>query len=321
MKKVFSSNSEIAHIWAQQNHSKGETPNGNVFFFNKTIYSYGYHFPIAHFLNADMVLINDDSYSNSTSKQQSHVRNSISHKIHLYADTDVIKLISETFKYDAPTGYALQWFKKRLKELALKNLNYTLDTRINAAARRRMQHLRDSDLHAAKAAYNSTEQLLKHFNIKMPIAITRRVDALHGADTQAILDSVKAAATKRKATQRKKETKKRNEAIKNFYAGNRYEASYLRNEPVLLREREGMVQTSQGAEFPSSQAIEAFIHIKRCRTHATSWRRNGQSIKLGYYQIDTISDKGDVKAGCHSIKYKEMERMYIELTTPQAQAV
>ena len=38
-------NSEIAHIWANQLEYRGQQE--NLFFSGKTIYSYGYHFAIA----------------------------------------------------------------------------------------------------------------------------------------------------------------------------------------------------------------------------------------------------------------------------------
>lgn len=47
----------------------------NMFIEGDTIYSYGYHFKIAQRLNTnDIVIVNSDSYSNSTSKHQGHVR-------------------------------------------------------------------------------------------------------------------------------------------------------------------------------------------------------------------------------------------------------
>src|SRR6185437_10456082 len=38
---------EIAHLWAHQTQASARNPQGNFFFQNRTIYSYGGHFPIA----------------------------------------------------------------------------------------------------------------------------------------------------------------------------------------------------------------------------------------------------------------------------------
>jgi hypothetical protein len=68
-------NSELSHIWANQTQSHGK--GSNMFFEHGTIYSYGYHFKLAQFVNNKegqrCVLINSKSYSNTTSKHQSLV--------------------------------------------------------------------------------------------------------------------------------------------------------------------------------------------------------------------------------------------------------
>ena len=68
-------NSELSHIWANQTQTHGT--GSNMFFEHQTIYSYGYHFKLAQFVNNKegqrCVLINLKSYSNTTSKHQSLV--------------------------------------------------------------------------------------------------------------------------------------------------------------------------------------------------------------------------------------------------------
>lgn len=68
-------NSELTHVWANQTQTHGT--GSNMFFEHQTIYSYGYHFKLAQFVNNKegqrCVLINLKSYSNTTSKHQSLV--------------------------------------------------------------------------------------------------------------------------------------------------------------------------------------------------------------------------------------------------------
>lgn len=76
MKTVFSG-SELAHVWASQNQIEGKA--SNFYFYDKTIYSYGRHFPIASIFG-DTVLFTKKSYSNSTGKHIIRARRAVSHK-------------------------------------------------------------------------------------------------------------------------------------------------------------------------------------------------------------------------------------------------
>ena len=49
MKKVFSSNDECIHVFAQRTHEEGRTPNSNVYFYGDKLYSYGSHYLLAEF--------------------------------------------------------------------------------------------------------------------------------------------------------------------------------------------------------------------------------------------------------------------------------
>jgi len=71
MRIVLKNHDEVAHVWAQQLQHEGRA--SNVFFYGKTIYSYGEHFPLAKFEKKNVVLINSNTYSVSTSKHHSIV--------------------------------------------------------------------------------------------------------------------------------------------------------------------------------------------------------------------------------------------------------
>ena len=62
-------NQEVADAWAMGYSAKS----GTMFTDGETIYSYGYHFPIAKRVNG-YVLFNHTRYSATTSKHQCHVR-------------------------------------------------------------------------------------------------------------------------------------------------------------------------------------------------------------------------------------------------------
>ena len=67
MKTVFT-NSEIVHVFNEQNQNEGRTSTGSMYFYNNKIYSYGSHYLLGHFIDNETILINDTGYSNTTSK-------------------------------------------------------------------------------------------------------------------------------------------------------------------------------------------------------------------------------------------------------------
>lgn len=77
-RRTVFSNAMVAHVWAQQDRRAGRSSNGNFYFEGATIFSYGTHFPIARFLDAEfdgkrVVLFNGEKRSVSTSQHQSYV--------------------------------------------------------------------------------------------------------------------------------------------------------------------------------------------------------------------------------------------------------
>jgi hypothetical protein len=79
MKTVFT-NSQVAHVWAQQNQATGRSGNGQFYFEGATIFSYGGHFPIARFVEANgsrVVLFTAADYSVTTGRHKSYVRGAL----------------------------------------------------------------------------------------------------------------------------------------------------------------------------------------------------------------------------------------------------
>jgi len=65
MKQVFSSASDCIHKFSQRTQDRGRC--SNVFFEYERIYSYGYHYELARFIDAENILINNRGYSKTTS--------------------------------------------------------------------------------------------------------------------------------------------------------------------------------------------------------------------------------------------------------------
>lgn len=71
----------------------------------------------------------------------------------------------------------------------------------------------------------------------------------------------------------------------------------------------GRLETSQSADVPLTHALRAFRFLKHCRDTGKGWRANGQRLRVGHFEVDHITAKGDFKAGCHQIKWKEVARL------------
>lgn len=69
------------------------------------------------------------------------------------------------------------------------------------------------------------------------------------------------------------------------------------------------LETSQGADVPWREAVRAFRFIKLCRERGEAFRRNGRTVRVGHFQIDSITAAGDMVAGCHRFAWAEIEKL------------
>ena len=321
MKTVFSNTGMVAHVWAQQSQSEGHNSNRTIYFKEGTIYSYGDHFPLATFVkdkdSQDIVIFNNDTYSVTTSKHQRDVRQSARHYPFVYVNTAISKVISEWHDSVADE-------KRAIKSVALNYLNRVFITQANSAIKRRAAHLIASDIQTARSAYDNIVKLFSVYGINMPVAVSRKVDALDN-DLESVLASHKKeiAAQQRKRDKEAEQRKQRREiaaktAVQTFISGGNLsheERNALRyiDKTYMRPQDDGNIHTTQNASFPIEHAKKAFAAIRHCKETASEWKRNGKSIHLGHFQIDTIESNGNVKAGCHYIEWDEIARIARQL--------
>jgi len=85
MKKVFT-NSEICHVFNEQSQNEGRTSNNSMFFYGNKIYSYGYHYLLAEFIDSNTIVINNKGYSNTTAKHISLIINATRDKKQFFTE-------------------------------------------------------------------------------------------------------------------------------------------------------------------------------------------------------------------------------------------
>jgi hypothetical protein len=73
------------------------------------------------------------------------------------------------------------------------------------------------------------------------------------------------------------------------------------------------VETNQGSSIPVEDAWKLWTIVRRCVRKGTSYDSTDISkdnrIKFGGYDLDRITENGNVKIGCHRITYQEMDRI------------
>jgi hypothetical protein len=102
------------------------------------------------------------------------------------------------------------------------------------------------------------------------------------------------------------------QAIAEWRAGSRYNLPHdaARDEAggALIRIKGDVLETSLGASVPLEHAIKVFRRVAACRDAGVSWHRNGETIRVGAFQVDAIDADGSFRAGCHSFNWPEIEQ-------------
>ncbi len=293
----------VAHVWAQQTQQSGRNKsNGNFYFEGDTIYSYGSHFPIAKQITRNgkkCVLFTTRTYSNTTAGHIQCVRRALSDQNGPVFNIPSVR--SSMFGDHTLSEHKdnLTYYANHHAELARK----TVRARSNAN-----WLPRSLETSVAEAnEYSKFFGLRKKF--KMP-ELDRK--AIAEADAKA----KKAKERKDKVLRKEREAREAKaqiEAMENREKWKNGEDIHLsqwdyignRSADVLLRVKDDVLETSLGAEVPLHHAVKILPLIRS----GSPYLRNGHTIHLGHFALDQIDEAGNVKAGCHTIKREEIERI------------
>lgn len=300
-------NQTVAHNWANQTN-KGKR-GSNFFYDGKSIYSYGYHFEVGRIVETEkgneIVLLNNASYSVSTSKHQGYVRQACNH--------------IESF--DFPLG------NRQLNILSGASLtqndfvrafnhygNIVIESSKKASRSRKYGDLHLTD---AKNAVENWNKLKAHFP-----KLTKGIKKLKlPSDIQ-----IKKLKDKDKKERAKERKEKHNRIIREENAWLNYEKNYVsRIARCLLRQRQvsyipdqgcppqtrlvDEVETSHGARVPLQDAKLFFNAIKRFKDSPKACL---DRFKVGNFRLSNLTPKG-ANIGCHFIAWKEMERFAAQM--------
>ncbi len=277
MKKVFSNSNEVPHLWAHKTQSEARSAGrGNIFFDGDTIYSYGRHFPIArHVSNGkdNIILFTTRTYSVTTSSHCSMVRGAIPATIPVVHVSDVSA---------NPSASMLDEIQAEINELAKK------------AARAKSHNefiLRQLEENCAEfrtlAAFINPEWLAEQ--------------------AKQARETVKAESKARKEREAKQLAEAQNELRIWLLGGN---ARGLHCLPFDYMRVEGdEIATTKGARVPIDHVRKVAPLIISMLEAGKTYRRNGHSIHLGNYVIDSLDENGVLTVGCHRFEKTEVMRI------------
>lgn len=235
---------------------------------------------MAHNLNNNIILFTTGSYSNTTAKHINHVHRAIdSQKKIFYVDN--VQAV-EGYEHLQNFNDYVERFKDKLKE-SVKSRKYKATLFDDAL---RIAH--DANFYA------------KIFNLAIePIDIEKY-------DLNEIVGQLKIERAK-KLKQKKERAKQllidQAETIANWRNGER--ADSLWQLPCMLRinKENETIETSQGANIPLSFAPKLWKLISICVKKGASY---SEGFRLGHYSLNHIDKNGNIKVGCHNIKYNEL---------------
>jgi hypothetical protein len=283
----------VPHLWAHQSQQAARNALGNLYFQGPTIYSYGSHFPIARIVEREgkgrIVLFNIGTYSLTTSRQQSRVRQAIPSYMRVIHVPEVI-----------PYGEAHEANVRHLTELALDCLA--------KAHRARQESSKGWHLSTAQDAADDARDLARYFDLPTPDLPA--MDAEGAAHAARLIANAKAEEERKRRDAEEKRRAELAEEMAAWQAGD-YVANTWAFPDTLLRVNpadSAEVQTSKGVVFPVEHARRVWPILARLYASGGTYQRNGHSIHLGTYVLDSVDGQGTIRAGCHTITRAEVER-------------
>jgi hypothetical protein len=308
--KTVMKNDMVAHVWAAQSQSEARNAQGNFYFRDSAIYSYGGHFPIARFVKnkrgKSAVLFTTRSYSNTTSKHICTVRQALyGLEVPRFYVRDPSAINVQTARED---------YESRIRDALEKAVR---------ARGRKFTHLQEArDL--AKEANDLAQFYGERWRIPVPasdeagleqakLALQKHEMLVAKRNRAAIKAQEKALAERRAREQTEREAWLRGEDVD-------YPYDYERNAPTLLRVYGDVVQTSRGAEIPVCHAKRLWPMILKCKQEGDSFVAGDRTIHVGHFALREIYPNGDIKVGCHYIKWDQIEKIAGELGLLQTEA-
>ena len=281
----------VAHLWAHQSQDSATTQNRTFYFIGDTIYSYGNHFPIARHVNG-VVLFTTRGYSVTTAGHKGRVESACSH-LRVFEVKDV----------RADHKEHLADYRARIKDEIVKY--------------RRARQNKPYIVEYVQRLVNEANEYAKHFGLKTRFTAPTTETML--AECRKIEEQNKAREVQRARQEQKRQEERERQQREWEAQAELKRQQWVKGEtddypdhysaPICLRIKGDELQTSRGAIVPLDHAVKAFRVLKSLHDKGESYQRNGHTIHLGHFALDSLDNQGVVRAGCHTVEWAEIERV------------
>jgi len=291
MRTVFSSHSEVAHIWASRSQVEGRA--GNIFFEDQVIYSYGRHFPVARFAPefGAVVLFTDRGYSNSTGKHKSIIRAAIPSNYQVIYCNDPTRTTVHNLGHWQGTAERLRRdFASKTHKISRGNIAVEL--------------------------FKTCESVIVYcmaLGIAAPDWTEETNEEMTARDY--VYELAKAREIKREAARKEREqlaALKASERLPLWLAGESVPTFDFHYLETMLRVKGDNIETTRGAKIPIEDAIKLWPLLLRVKNTGKTLEAGLHAINLGPYRFNSF-DGETLIVGCHSIAWPQLERMAYEL--------
>lgn len=275
IKRVFSSSSEVLHMWAAQTqHDARQGGNRSRCYFEGTkCYSYGQHYQLGELVKINGIqcaLINTDGYSVTTRSHISYAKDAVSHMPTIEVDS------------------SFDW-KQGLLNMQDALVNSLFD-----------QLERRAFWEGSKAFDKYKREQFNKFNTLCVIVGMPQLQLFPDSETLEVLNHHINNRLKRQTelavAKRIKDSINYAEEIEAWKTGGPFTAAVMRVNPQLIRVNGEKVETSSRASVPLYEALRALMLLENSKLKSNS--------KIGSYTFNKV-DKGMVKIGCHTIELEQ----------------
>lgn len=268
MKTVFTNANDVIHLFAQRTQDHART--SNVFFYGDKIYSYGYHYELARFIDDKTILINDKGYSSTTAK---HIR--------------IVSYATRQYKRFFTTQCDIQLVNYQIKSLFDKL----------KVARKPEKYI--NEMLSLWQSLNEYITYTKNKNAKKDARYKEIKSIITKIQKENSVEQLQVANRIELKRKKEKEEKQIKQTLTKFYS---YEINSFRigdKDYLRLSLDKEKIETNQGIKVYANEAIKLYKLILA--------GINIKGHRIGSYIVTSIN--GTLNIGCHNIDMDSVHKV------------